>query len=209
MDRRSPRRRVFCWASLALLLSCWPGVPALAQVPELCAEFDERSGEARLDARSREWVHRVLQSERPRIHVQVPGGLASRFHGAHGTGKTLAAELLSGTGGSGLLELDLAGVVTKYIGETEKNLSALFARAEEQGAILFFDEADALFGKRTQVHDAHDRYANQEVSYLLQRHTERHRGPIVFFGAPEAWERFRSPADLVIRLERRCRPDRP
>jgi SpoVK/Ycf46/Vps4 family AAA+-type ATPase len=176
-------------------------------VPELCAELDERSGEARLDARSREWIHRVLRSERPR--VQVPGGLVSRFNGERGTGKTLAAKLLSGTSGRGLYEIDLAGVVTKYIGETEKNLSALFARAEEQGAILFFDEADALFGKRTQVQDAHDRYANQEVSYLLQRRTERHRGPIVFFGAPEARERFRSRADLVIRLERRCRPDRP
>lgn len=91
------------------------------------------------------------------------------FHGPPGTGKTLAASLLGKHTGKEVYRVDLSMVVSKFIGETEKNLSNLFARAENKGWILFFDEADALFGKRTQVRDAHDKYANQEVAYLLQR----------------------------------------
>ena len=80
-----------------------------------------------------------------------------------------AAQQLAAQSGGYLYRVDLSTVVSKYIGETEKNLEALFARAEDKGWVLFFDEADALFGKRTGVKDSHDRYANQEVSYLLQR----------------------------------------
>ncbi|MBL7816715.1 MAG: ATP-binding protein [Saprospiraceae bacterium] len=96
-------------------------------------------------------------------------GYRALFHGAAGTGKTLTAALLGKETGRDVYRVDLSRVVSKFIGETEKNLSNLFERAENKDWILFFDEADALFGKRTGVRDAHDRYANQEVSYLLQR----------------------------------------
>jgi hypothetical protein len=99
-------------------------------------------------------------------------GLSALFSGASGTGKTMAAEILSNHLDLDLYRIDLAGVVSKYIGETEKNLRGLFDAAEQSGAILFFDEADALFGKRTEVRDSHDRYANIEVNYLLQRMEE-------------------------------------
>lgn len=91
------------------------------------------------------------------------------FHGPPGTGKTLTANLLGNYAKRDVYKIDLSMVVSKYIGETEKNLENLFARAESKNWILFFDEADSLFGKRTGVRDAHDKYANQEVSYLLQR----------------------------------------
>lgn len=96
-------------------------------------------------------------------------GYRSLFYGPSGTGKTLSASLLGKATGKDVYKIDLSMVVSKFIGETEKNLEMLFARAEDKGWILFFDEADALFGKRTNVRDAHDKYANQEVSYLLQR----------------------------------------
>ncbi|NML25037.1 ATP-binding protein [Zoogloea dura] len=96
-------------------------------------------------------------------------GHVSLFHGPSGTGKTLSAGLLGQRCGREVWRVDLSQVSSKYIGETEKNLARLFEAAEQAGWILFFDEADALFGKRTGVSDAHDRYANQEVSYLLQR----------------------------------------
>lgn len=96
-------------------------------------------------------------------------GLSALFAGASGTGKTMAAEVLANELRLDLYRIDLSQVVSKYIGETEKNLRRVFDAAEEGGAILLFDEADALFGKRTEVRDSHDRYANIEVSYLLQR----------------------------------------
>ncbi len=91
------------------------------------------------------------------------------FTGPSGTGKTMAAEILAGELGFDLYQIDLSTVVSKYIGETEKHLNAIFKEAEHSPSLLFFDEADALFGKRTEVKDAHDRYANIEVNYLLQR----------------------------------------
>jgi ATP-dependent 26S proteasome regulatory subunit len=97
------------------------------------------------------------------------------FTGESGTGKTMAAEVLANELRLNLYRIDLSGVVSKYIGETEKNLSALFDAAEDGGMMLFFDEADALFGKRSEVKDAHDRYANIETNYLLQR-IESYRG---------------------------------
>jgi hypothetical protein len=96
-------------------------------------------------------------------------GLTALFSGTSGTGKTMAAEVIAGELGLDLYRIDLATVVSKYIGETEKNLQAIFAAATHSGAILLFDEADALFGKRSEVRDSHDRYANLEVSYLLQQ----------------------------------------
>ncbi|MFZ4699115.1 MAG: ATP-binding protein [Candidatus Methylumidiphilus sp.] len=97
-------------------------------------------------------------------------GYRCLFHGPPGTGKTLAATVIGKRVGRDIYRIALSSVVSKYIGETEKNLERVFMRAEGmRNCILFFDEADALFGKRTSVSDAHDRYANQEVSYLLQR----------------------------------------
>jgi SpoVK/Ycf46/Vps4 family AAA+-type ATPase len=96
-------------------------------------------------------------------------GVTALFSGPPGTGKTMAAEIIAGELGLDLYKIDLSTVVSKYIGETEKNLERIFAEAECSNAILFFDEADALFGKRSEVRDSHDRYANIEISYLLQR----------------------------------------
>jgi hypothetical protein len=102
-------------------------------------------------------------------------GISALFAGPSGTGKTMAAEVLANDLRLDLYRIDLSAVVSKYIGETEKNLRRVFDAAEEGGAILLFDEADALFGKRSEVKDSHDRYANIEVSYLLQR-MEAYRG---------------------------------
>jgi hypothetical protein len=102
-------------------------------------------------------------------------GISVLFAGPSGTGKTLAAEVLANELGLGLYRIDLSAVVSKYIGETEKNLRRMFDAAEEGAAVLFFDEADALFGKRSEVKDSHDRYANIEINYLLQR-MEGYRG---------------------------------
>jgi ATPase family associated with various cellular activities (AAA) len=102
-------------------------------------------------------------------------GISALFAGASGTGKTMAAEVLAGELDLDLYRIDLSQIVNKYIGETEKNLRRVFDAAEDGGAILFFDEADALFGKRSEVKDSHDRYANIEINYLLQR-MELYRG---------------------------------
>lgn len=99
----------------------------------------------------------------------VKPGYRALFYGPPGTGKTLTAALLGKSSGLATYRIDLSMVVSKYIGETEKNLSGVFDQAEHKQWILFFDEAEALFGKRTETSSAHDRYANQEVSYLLQR----------------------------------------
>jgi AAA+ superfamily predicted ATPase len=128
---------------------------AVEQLRELCARVDHRArvfddwGFARKMSRGR--------------------GTAALFSGPSGTGKTMAAEVIANGLGLDLYRIDLARVVSKYIGETEKNLERVFAAAEGSNAILFFDEADALFGKRSEVKDAHDRYANIETSYLLQK----------------------------------------
>jgi SpoVK/Ycf46/Vps4 family AAA+-type ATPase len=96
-------------------------------------------------------------------------GCNALFAGPSGTGKTMAAEVIANELNLDLYKIDLAGVVSKYIGETEKNLDRIFTAAENANAILFFDEADALFGKRSEVRDSHDRYANIEISFLLQK----------------------------------------
>jgi SpoVK/Ycf46/Vps4 family AAA+-type ATPase len=108
----------------------------------------------------------------------IKPGYRALFHGPPGTGKTLTALIVGKNTNRDVFRIDLSMVVSKFIGETEKNLSQLFDRAKNKDWILFFDEADALFGKRTSVRDAHDKYANQEVAYLLQR-IENHNGLII------------------------------
>jgi hypothetical protein len=130
-------------------------------------------------------LHSIVSQVRHRHRVYEDWGFARRgqrglgisalFVGDPGTGKTMAAEVLARDLRLDLYQVDLATVVSKYVGETEKNLRRLFDAAEGSGAILLFDEADALFGKRSEVRDSHDRYANVEVSYLLQR-MEAYRG---------------------------------
>jgi hypothetical protein len=126
-----------------------------------------------------ETLRQIVAHVRQRTTVHREWGFGSRyarglavtalFAGASGTGKTMAAEAIASDLDLDLYQIDLAGVVSKYIGETEKNLRRIFDAAEDSGAVLLFDEADALFGKRSDVRDSHDRYANVEVSYLLQR----------------------------------------
>jgi hypothetical protein len=125
---------------------------------------------AQVDARARvydEWGFRARMNR--------GFGISALFSGESGTGKTMAAEVLANGLDLDLYRIDLSAVVSKYIGETEKNLRQVFDEAEDGGAILLFDEADALFGKRSEVKDSHDRYANIEINYLLQR-MEAYRG---------------------------------
>jgi hypothetical protein len=125
-----------------------------------------RLGVAELEA----WIEHgpVLMGEWG-MAAKLRPGYRALFHGPSGTGKTMTACLLGKSTGRDVYRVDLSMVVSKYIGETEKNLALVFDRAEGRNWILFFDEADALFGKRSETRDAHDRYANQEVAFLLQR----------------------------------------
>lgn len=125
------------------------------------------------------WVkhHQTLLHEWG-MHKKLKPGYKVLFHGPPGTGKTMTASLLGKYTGKDVYKIDLSMVVSKFIGETEKNLANLFDKAENKDWILFFDEADALFGKRTNVRDAHDKYANQEVSFLLQR-IENYEGLVI------------------------------
>jgi SpoVK/Ycf46/Vps4 family AAA+-type ATPase len=125
------------------------------QLREICARVATR------DTVAHEWAE-------DSVHARSTG-VTALFVGPSGTGKTLSAEALANELGLDLYRIDLAGIVSKYIGETEKNLDRVFAAAAHANAVLFFDEADALFGKRSEVKDAHDRYANIEVAYLLQK----------------------------------------
>ena len=157
---------------------------AVERKPNFNKEFPARLIETQLD-----WEHLVLphftleQLEEIRcwtlyghqlmqdweMNKKLQPGFTSLFHGPSGTGKTLSACLLGKQCGCDVYRIDLSMIVSKYIGETEKNLAKVFDMAEHRNWILFFDEADALFGKRTRVDDSHDRYANQEISFLLQR----------------------------------------
>ena len=119
-----------------------------------------------------------VQEEWGMARIAGSGGMVALFHGPSGTGKTMTASVIAAELGLELYRVDLASVVSKYIGETEKNLERIFAGARHSNAVLLFDEADALFGKRSEVKDAHDRYANVEVAYLLQR-LEEHDGPVI------------------------------
>lgn len=123
-----------------------------------------------------EYGEKVL--EEWELKSKIKPGYRALFYGPSGTGKTFTASLLGKYTGKEVFGIDLSMMISKYIGETEKNLSRLFDVAENRDWILFFDEADALFGKRTNIKDAHDRYANQEVAYLLQR-IEAYNGLVV------------------------------
>jgi ATP-dependent 26S proteasome regulatory subunit len=128
---------------------------ALAQIQEICSQLKHRQR-----------VYQEWGFERKLVRGK---GLCALFYGHSGVGKTMAVEVLAHELNLEIFKIDLSTVVSKYIGETEKNLSRIFREAEDSNSILFFDEADALFGKRSEVKDAHDRYANIEINYLLQR----------------------------------------
>ncbi len=136
-------------------------------------------------------------------------GLVALFHGPPGTGKTLAAAVVAKSAGLDAYRVDMQACVSKYIGETEKNLDRVFRRAEAERCLLFFDEADAFFGRRTEVHDAHDRYANHDVSYLLQR-VEQHPGVVVLAtNLPAALdEAFERRIDVDVEFVRPGRAER-
>jgi len=136
----------------------------LTQLKEICSQVKHR--------------HRVFEEWGFERKLSYGKGLSVLFTGPPGTGKTMAAEVIAQELQLELYKIDLSGVVSKYIGETEKNLSEIFREAETSNTILFFDEADALFGKRTEVSDAHDRYANIETSYLLQK-MEEYEGVVI------------------------------
>ena len=152
-----------------------PSLDSLAQRIPAKASWDDLV----LPARQLETLRDIAIQARHRAQVYGDWGFAEKtsrglgisalFYGPSGTGKTLAAEVLAGALQLDLYRIDLSQVVSKYIGETEKNLKRIFDAAEGGSAVLLFDEADALFGKRSEVKDSHDRYANIEVSYLLQR----------------------------------------
>jgi len=125
------------------------------------------------------WLtHRDTVLKDKRVMKYFPKGFKALFYGASGTGKTLAATLIGKHTRREVYRIDLSRIVSKYIGETEKNLAKIFERAANKDWVLFFDEADALFGKRTETKDAKDRYANQEVAYLLQA-IEVHEGIVI------------------------------
>jgi SpoVK/Ycf46/Vps4 family AAA+-type ATPase len=142
----------YTWADIVL------PADTLAQLHEICQRVA--------------YQHRVLDDWGFEGKLSQGKGVNALFAGPSGTGKTMAAEVIANELGLDLYKIDLSGVVSKYIGETEKNLDRVFTAAEDANAILFFDEADALFGKRSEVRDSHDRYANLEISYLLQKMEE-------------------------------------
>lgn len=137
----------------------WQDIVVPEEIEKQLHEISERAG----------LRYRVLEEWGFGRKLAQAKGVSVLFTGPSGAGKTMAAEVIANDLMLDLYKIDLSGVVSKYIGETEKNLERIFSAAERSNAILFFDEADALFGKRSEVHDAHDRYANIEVSYLLQR----------------------------------------
>jgi len=169
----SSARRDRLWN--ACLAATRPGLDRLAERIEPKASWDDIV----LPEAEMNLLAQIASQVRNRGRVYEAGGFAASrsrglsinalFTGESGTGKTMAAEVLANELKLGLYRIDLSSVVNKYIGETEKNLRRLFDAAEDGGAILFFDEADALFGKRSEVKDSHDRYANIEINYLLQR----------------------------------------
>jgi hypothetical protein len=156
----------------------------LAQRVELTYDWDDLVLPRPTEARLRELGSAIAAREQVFSgwgFRRLSGGHSSLrvlFTGSSGTGKTMSAAVLAREVGLELFQVDLSAVVSKYIGETEKNLERIFSAAEGSGALLFFDEADALFGKRSDVTDAHDRYANIEASYLLQR-IERYDGMLI------------------------------
>jgi hypothetical protein len=140
---------IYSWSDIIL------PADTIAQLQEICLRVRHRNA--------------VLEQSGFGKKLSTGKGIAVLFAGPSGTGKTMAAEVIANELGLDLFRIDLSSVVSKYIGETEKNLERIFAAATESNSVLLFDEADSLFGKRSVVNDAHDRYANVEISYLLQR----------------------------------------
>jgi SpoVK/Ycf46/Vps4 family AAA+-type ATPase len=149
---------IFTWNDIILPYDC------LGQLREVCTHVRHRQ--------------RVFSEWGFDGKVSLGKGLSILFVGASGTGKTMAAEVIASELALDLYKIDLSCVVSKYIGETEKNLSRIFTEAEQSNAVLFFDEADAVFGKRSEVKDSHDRYANIEINYLLQK-MEEYEGIVI------------------------------
>jgi hypothetical protein len=171
-------------AEAATMTSAGRALDALAQhMPELVPD-----DALVVSAAVRADLHRVVQRCEAREHLHDRLGPAARtranagvrvlFTGASGTGKSLAAQWVAAQLGLPIFRVDLAAMLSKWIGDTEKNLSELLARAEHADAVLLFDEADTLFGKRTEVNNANDRFANAQTNYLLQR-IETHAGIVV------------------------------
>ncbi len=170
-DKRSLHERL--WESC--LISTRPHLDTLAKRLDPKATWEDIV----LSPSENSLLRQIASQVRNRRKVYDDGGFRQRmnrglgigvlFSGESGTGKTMAAEVIANELHMNLYRIDLSQVVSKYIGETEKNLSRLFDAAEDGGSILFFDEADSLFGKRSEVKDSHDRYANIEINYLLQR----------------------------------------
>lgn len=157
------------------------GLDQLAQRLDSSATFDDLVLPAAQFDLLGDIVTHVRQRSRVYGEWQMAGtsqrglGISALFCGPSGTGKTLAAEVVANALALDLYRIDLSQVVSKWVGETEKNLRRIFEAARDSGAVLLFDEADALFGKRSEVRDSHDRYANVEISYLLQA-MESYRG---------------------------------
>ena len=157
--------------------STWADIPAGEQQLRVLRELADSAAH----------FLQVSEDRQSEIKNLTDRGIVALFTGPNGTGKTMAAEVLARDLHLELYRIDLTRVVSKYIGETEKNLSRIFTDAAASGAILFFDEADALFGKRSEVKDSHDRHANIEVGYFLQR-AEEHRGLVIIGSrAPLEW----------------------
>lgn len=152
---------------------------------DAAASWSDPALAPRTGAQLRELVRHAEQHAGTADRLAGAIGTTALFAGPSGTGKTLAAALIGKALDLDVYRVDLGAVVSKYIGETEKNLAGVFAAAQEAGAVLFFDEADALFGKRSDVKDAHDRYANIEVSYLLQKLEEFNGVAIVACNSPD------------------------
>ncbi|CAG0930529.1 ATP-dependent zinc metalloprotease FtsH [Thermoflexales bacterium] len=177
--RDDPQLKLKLWATCCTVTR--PRLDALAQRLDPKATWEDLV----LPAEQITLLHQIADQVGQRHKVYEEWGYAAKmnrglgisalFAGDSGTGKTMAAEVIANELRLNLYRIDLSAVVSKYIGETEKNLRRLFDAAEDGGAILFFDEADALFGKRSEVKDSHDRYANIEINYLLQR-MEAYRG---------------------------------
>lgn len=178
-DADAAARLAWCWAECRRRTR--PAIEALAQPIDAKATFADLVLPPAETALLRQIVEQVAARSRVydewgfRDRMNRGLGISALFAGESGTGKTMAAEVIANALNLDLFRIDLSAVVSKYIGETEKNLRQLFDAAEAGGAILFFDEADALFGKRSEVRDSHDRYANIEINYLLQR-MEGYRG---------------------------------
>jgi SpoVK/Ycf46/Vps4 family AAA+-type ATPase len=152
------------------------------QIDQIPVDDSQSWEQLELEQESLQQLKDVIIAERSNVTDASPKeqakGSKVLFHGASGTGKTLAAAVIARELERPVYRVDLSMIESKYVGETEKNLESLFAEAENKNWVLFFDEADALFGKRTEVKDAHDRYANMDTAYLLQK-IEDHNGLVI------------------------------